>query len=324
MILVGGFDMKLSVKWKILLVVFTFIHSTVFADQVWVDKDVNFGQWQRIIIMDLMGSKVQSAEPVDTVQIDETGKIISNTEKLSAEVPAASEVSTKDQSINSTSEKESSQVSIFQAEMAKANPAEVRASSVEPKSSNRRPSYDEMLGIAQAEWIKQGERKLGKRGVVLIPFSTSLVELAKRAPETDWQALWNSGDTAEFWKLASPYLENYADGILMGTMNTLGTGSQYVPPTTRSVQVQSGGRFTKGGGYTPYYTTQYYKTEGYDATTWEASGTFQLLDMTGTLRWEYQKPSSKVIGGWFSNKSAESFLEGYFSNMMGEVPIGKK
>ena len=316
--------MKLSVKWKILLVVFTFIHSTVFADQVWVDKDVNFGQWQRIIIVDLMGSKVQSSEPVDVIEIDETGKIISNTEKLSAEVPAASEVSTKDQSINSTSEKESSQVSIFQVEMAKANPAEVRASSVEPKSSNRRPSYDEMLGIAQGEWIKQGERKLGKRGVVLIPFSESLVELTKRAPETDWKALWNSGDTAEFWKLAGPYLENYSDGILMGTMSTLGTGSQYVPPTTRSVRVQSGGRFTKGGGYTPYYTTQYYKTEGYDATTWETSGTFQLLDMTGTLRWEYKKPSSKVIGGWFSNKSAESFLEGYFSNMMGEVPVGKK
>ena len=313
--------MKLSLKWKILLVAFMFIHSTVFADQVWVDKDVNFGQWQRIIIVDLMGSKVQSQEPVATVEIDETGKIIPSTEKLSAEVPAASEVSTKDQSINSTSEKESSQVSLFQAEMAKANPAEVKA---EPKSSNRRPSYDEMLGIAHAEWIKQGERKLGKREVTLIPFSESLVELTRRAPETDWKALWNSGDTAEFWKVAGPYLENYADGVLMGTMSTLGTGSQYVPPTTRSVQVQSGGRFTKGGGYTPYYTTQYYKTEGYDATTWEASGTFQLLDMTGTLRWEYQKPSSKVIGGWFSNKSAESFLEGYFSNMMGEVPVGKK
>ncbi len=316
--------MKLSVKWKILLVAFMFIHSTVFADQVWVDKDVNFGQWQRIIVVDLMGSKVQSAEHVDTVEVDETGKIISKTEKLSSEVPASLEVSAKDQSRDSNSDKESSQVSLFQAEMAKANPAEVRASSVEPKSSNRRPSYDEMLGIAQGEWIKQGARKLGKRGIVLIPFSESLTELAKRAPETDWKLLWNSGDTAEFWKLASPYLENYADGILTGTMGTLGTGSQYVPPTTRSVQVQSGGRFTKGGGYTPYYTTQYYKTEGYDATTWEASGTFQLLDLTGTLRWEYQKPSSKVIGGWFSNKSAESFLEGYFSNMMGEVPVGKK
>ena len=316
--------MKLSVKWKILLVGFTFIHSTVFADQVWVDKDVNFGQWQRIIIVGLMDSKVQNQEPVATVEIDETGKIISKTEELSPEVPAASEVSTKDQSINSTSEKESSQVSIFQAEMAKANPVEEKSSSVEPKSSNRRPSYDEMLGIAQGEWIKQGERKLGKRGVVLIPFSESLAELAKRAPETDWKALWNSGDNAEFWKLASPYLENYADGILIGTMGTLGTGSQYVPPTTRSVRVQSGGKFAKGGGYTPYYTTQYYKTEGYDATTWEASGTFELLDLAGTLRWEYKKPSSKVVGGWFSNKSAESFLEGYFSNMMGEVPVGKK
>ena len=316
--------MKLSLKWKILLVAFMFIHSTVFADQVWEDKAVNFTQWQRIIIVDLMSSKVQSAEPVDIVQIDETGKIISTTEKLSSEVPAASEVSTKDSSNDSTIDKESSQMSIFQAEMAKANQAEVKASSVEPKNSNRRPSYGEMLGIAQSEWIKQGERKLGKRGVTLIPFSASLTELAKRAPETDWKVLWNSGDTAEFWKLASPYLENYADGILMGTMGTLGIGSQYVPPTTRSVRVQSGGKFTKGGGYTPYYTTQYYKREGYDATTWEASGTFQLLDMTGTLRWEYQKLSSKVIGGWFSNKSAESFLEGYFSNTMGEVPVGKK
>ena len=316
--------MKLSLKWKILLVAFMFIHSTVFADQVWEDKAVNFTQWQRIIIVDLMSSKVQSAEPVDIVQIDETGKIISTTEKLSSEVPAASEVSTKDSSNDSTIDKESSQMSIFQAEMAKANQAEVKASSVEPKNSNRRPSYGEMLGIAQSEWIKQGERKLGKRGVTLIPFSASLTELAKRAPETDWKVLWNSGDTAEFWKLASPYLENYADGILMGTMGTLGIGSQYVPPTTRSVRVQSGGKFTKGGGYTPYYTTQYYKTEGYDATTWEASGTFELLDLAGTLRWEYKKPSSKVVGGWFSNKSAESFLEGYFSNMMGEVPVGKK
>ena len=316
--------MKLSLKWKILLVAFMFIHSTVFADQVWVDKDVNFGQWQRIIIMDLMGSKVQSQEPVDTVEIDETGKIVSKTEELSPEVSAEPEASAKNQDNDSTIDEEPGQVSIFQAEMARANPAEVKATGVEPKSSNKRPSYDEMLGIAQSEWIKQGERKLGKRGVVLIPFSASLTELAKRAPETDWKALWNSGDTAEFWKLAGPYLENYADGILMGTMATLGTGSQYIPSTTRSVQVQSGGRFTKGGGYTPYYTTQYYKTEGYDATTWEASGTFQLLDMTGTLRWEYKKPSSKVIGGWFSNKSAESFLEGYFSNMMGEVPALKK
>jgi|GEM_PF-2805276 hypothetical protein len=291
----------------------------------WQDPDVNFSQWSRVILVDLVDTNSErfkgkigwvSPELGGSVEPDATSDEI----EVEVNIPASEEVQPI---IETIPEPEAEQEPEIQAEnQPEEESAFARAMKESAKSADEADKPEEKLfGFAAAEeqWKEQAQKKLGKK-VTLIPMSDCLAYLETKAPEVNWQELWQGEDKKAFWETAAPHLEGYVDGVLFGKMTTIGEGTHYVPPSTQSVRTVQGGSYRKGV-YTPRYVTHYHRTPGYYVDTWQASGDFTLAKIDGTPCWTYTKRSNKAQRGFLKRRNQESFFSGFFSRMMSEVPL---
>lgn len=312
--------MKQKIFAVVLCSIFAIFGHADAKDKKWQDSGTNFLTWKKVILIDLVDGEGEqyggeigwiSPELSQLAESKKEGK--SSTDELELEKENSDGEETKTAVSNGSKNEEKS---IFQQTLdAEAEKEEVAKTTAEET---------ELLGFeaAQAQWNEQAKKQWGKK-VTLIPFAQVMNALETKAPQINWQELWKSGEPVIFWEKASAYLgADFADGILYGKLDFFGESSTYIPPQTRSVQVQQGGTF-KNGTYRPRYVTQYYTTGGYNQATWNALGRFTLFKMDGTPVWIYEKYSNKPQKAWFRATKEEGFFSGYFSRMMDELPFNE-
>lgn len=287
-------------------------------DKKWQDSNTNFLIWEKIIFVDLVdgetekyGGEIGWISP-ELSQLAQSKKEKTEPQEESAKENQDSEMQEADSARGQEEER-----SVFQQTL----DAEAEKERAVAEATGEEV---ELLGFdaAQAQWQEQAKKKWGKK-ITFIPFTRVMNTLEVKAPQINWQELWKKEEPVIFWERASHYLgADFADGILYGKLDFFGESSTYIPPQTRSVQVQQGGTF-KNGTYRPRYVTQYYTTGGYDQATWNALGRFTLFKMDGTPVWIYEKYSNKPQKAWFRTTKEEGFFSGYFSRMMDELPFSE-
>ena len=297
--------------------------SQVSAEKKWVDPNVDFSTWKKIILVDLKNGETKGFDgKIGFVAPELTGASSSSIPaegyvKKEVVVPTEQKETTKPAEPKEVAKPAEPEKSAF-AKAMEEKPADVK----KDKDGEEVDTFSPHLtgfDAAQAQWKEHAQRKLGKK-VQLILFADCLVHLQSQAPEIDWKKEWKEKDTKAFWELAGPYLKDYADGILYSELHYYGESTVYIPPTSRSVRVQQGGTF-RNGSYYPNYVTQYYTTGGYDAASWNASATFGLSKIDGTPCWTYDKYSNKAKTAWFKTSNEEQYFSSFFARGLGESPL---
>lgn len=286
-------------------------------DKKWQDSNTNFLTWEKVIFVDLIDGEAEKYG-------GEIGWISPELSQLAQSKKETNESQKEIKNENQSPEVQKTTPSIDQEEKSVFQQA-LDAEEEKEKAATETTSEElELLGFdaAQAQWQEQVKKKWGKK-ITLIPFSRVISALEAKAPQINWQELWKKEEQTVFWEKASHYLgADFADGILYGKLDFFGESKTYIPPQTRSVQVQQGGTF-KNGTYRPHYVTQYYTTGGYDQPTWNALGRFTLFKIDGTPVWIYEKYSNKPKKAWFRTTTEKGFFSGYFSRMMEELPFSE-
>lgn len=287
-------------------------------DKKWQDSNTNFLAWEKVIFVDLVDGETEKYSG-EIGWISPELSQLAESKKEESKLQEEPEKENQDGEIQEfvSSKDEEDGKSVFQQTL-EAEAAKEKAA-IEAKEEEA-----ELLGFdaAQAQWQEQAKKKWGKK-INMIPFAQVMTTLKIKAPQINWQELWEKEEPVVFFEKTSEYLgADFADGILYGKLDFFGESSTYVPPQTRSVQVQQGGTF-KNGTYRPRYVTQYYTTGGYNQATWNALGRFTLFKMDGTPVWIYEKYSNKPQKAWFRTTKEEGFFSGYFSRMMDELPFSE-
>lgn len=287
-------------------------------DKKWQDPNTNFLTWEKIIFVDLVDGETEKYEGEIGWISPELSQLAQSKKEKNVPQEETEKESPNEEKINEdiSAEVREEKKSVFQQTL------EVEAE--KEKMATETGETVELFGFdaAQTQWNEQAKKKWGKK-ISLIPFAQAMNILEVKASQINWQELWKRGEPVVFWEKASQYLAaDFADGVLYGKLDFFGESSTYIPPQTRSVQIQQGGVFSNGT-YRPRYVTQYYTSGGYDQATWNALGRFTLFKMDGTPVWIYEKYSNKPQKAWFRTTKEEGFFSGYFSRMMDELPFSE-
>lgn len=160
--------------------------------------------------------------------------------------------------------------------------------------------------VLEDEWDSEFLEKIKSKHIEKIPFTEALIYLEKQNSQVSWRGLWEE-DQERFFKEASPYWQNYADGILVskitdykketrwkekrrgGLLGTIGIGVN-IPVGKGDVSVGTSGSTGSSG------------VGGKQVVTLTGQSELQLFDLNGNLKWMCrtdQKEENKEMSSLF-------------------------
>lgn len=180
-----------------------------------------------------------------------------------------------------------------------------------------------LRNIVAEEWADVLSKKLSSKKMEKISWTEALKYLGEKDATLDWSHLWDS-DQEEFFRKAAPLWGDYADGILISSIQSYQKENVWkTKKRSKLSSVLGVGASIPVGGHGEIFgqvgqTVGAMGGQGGKEVTWSSiQGEFSLARMDGTRAWVYRSTLAE------EEEESDQFLKKFFRKVESQIPLKK-